>query len=77
MSQLSSPIYMYYLRNPFKIFIYNIAKYIVVLNCQMFIKKKKYTISLPRQFFVLILKNIYILVLFIICISFSLNVIFL
>ncbi len=51
MSQLSSPIYMYYLRNPFKIFIYNIAKYIVVLNCQMFIKKKNYTISLPRQIF--------------------------
>ncbi len=77
MSQLSSPIYMYYLRNPFKIFIYNIAKYIVVLHCQMFIKKKKVYYFITKTIFFLILKKIYILLLFIICISFSLNVIFL
>lgn len=64
---------MYYLRNPFKIFIYNIDKYIVVLHFQMLIKKKVYYF-INKTIWGFNIGKIYRLLLFIICISFLLNI---
>lgn len=65
---------MYYLINPFKIFINNIDKYIVVLHFQMLIKKKKVYCFIIKTIVGFNIEKIYTLLLFIICISFLLNV---